>query len=524
MTTLVFECCLRPWLALKGYEKKEGNHTYPVSLDGISFEEVLTVHLINYIRNCNQPMQIDKSLSTGYEAVESSLLYEDDKEGPMISSEQFSQIYFERRCDKVSIPISKALVNGCLMNLVLSQQFKEHRASILHKSLPLVSEVEHILKSKFAVTSIFATTQKMLTPNSPANKLIDEMRKRRAISDTITIEQSTKFQFNFYSVPTQVERVYNSTNPRLDLSVDDITQQFEDASFIGIPKPESGRNVLIESEPTLQVFEEVNALSEEIMSSTNLAFTIFKLPHEDLLLSWETIILGAKFKRSILNCCKTMLNSTKLHLKTGNFVIFEGMPGTGKTSLAKAVFQKLSIAKQGIGRYEPSVMMEFSTGEIFSKYFGESPKKLSALLLFIEQLLLRHPTSIVFLLVDELETIATSRTSLMGNNEVSDGLRIVNILITYLDRLKVFPNLVIIATTNMLSSIDTAVLDRAVRIFKFGSPSFSEIEQVLRTNLDTINPDKGDLSESEISSSLQQLANFCHVRKRFSRLKSLALY
>ncbi|CAL1188666.1 unnamed protein product [Candida parapsilosis] len=347
------------------------------------------------------------------------------------------------------------------------------------------------------------------------------------MSETITIENSTKFQFIFYSIPTQIENKCASTQLHSDLSVDDMTQQFEEASFIGITEADLGRKMLIKDNPTLKVYEEVDAMIEEIKSSATLAFKVFKLPHVELVQSWETIILGANLKQSILNCCKTMLNSASFHLELGNFLVLEGMPGTGKTSLAKSVFQKLAISKQKIDAYVPAIILEFSTGEIFSKYFGESPKKLSSLLSSVEQLLLRHPSSYVFLLVDELETIATSREKSVGNNEVSDGLRIVNILITYLDRLKVFPNLIIIATTNMLSSMDSAVVDRAVRVFKFGNPNVTEIEKILKLSLEKAVLKKGDIKESEVASSLQQIANFCYSNKlscrRVSKLPAMAV-
>lgn len=82
---------------------------------------------------------------------------------------------------------------------------------------------------------------------------------------------------------------------------------------------------------------------DEIMTATNLAFKVLRLPHEDLLYSWEDIILGAKFKQSILNCCKTILKSATLHLNTGNFLILEGMPGTGKHHSLKLSFKNLLL-------------------------------------------------------------------------------------------------------------------------------------------------------------------------------------
>lgn len=511
MTTLIFECCLAPWMALTCYANETtSNQAGSASLSDATLPNMLQGHLTNYLRNCNQQIQIDKALELNSKKVSRSLLFGDGTDCAMISSERFALLYFQTRCNKVSIPILQAVVSGCIDTLIPTNRFIEHGV-VPHKHVPLTLEVEHILKSKFAVTSLFATTQKMLTPNSPASKLIEEMRRKRTMSETITIENSTKFQFIFYSIPTQIENKCASTQLHSDLSVDDMTQQFEEASFIGITEADLGRKMLIKDNPTLKVYEEVDAMIEEIKSSATLAFKVFKLPHVELVQSWETIILGANLKQLILNCCKTMLNSASFHLELGNFLVLEGMPGTGKTSLAKSVFQKLAISKQKIDAYVPAIILEFSTGEIFSKYFGESPKKLLSLLSSVEQLLLRHPSSYVFLLVDELETIATSREKLVGNNEVSDGLRIVNILITYLDRLKVFPNLIIIATTNMLSSMDSAVVDRAVRVFKFGNPNVTEIEKILKLSLEKAVLKKGDIKELEVASLLQQIANFCYV-------------
>lgn len=505
MTIVVFECCLQPWLALMCLEYKEGRQKC-YSLQSAALQEVLELHLVNYLRGNVQNILIDNPLSLTTEDVQMSLLSKEETESELMSSDKFAQAYFQHHLTELSIPILKAIVAGSVSRIVPTNHYNETAPNA--KCILLTAEVEQILKTKFAVTSLFATTQKMVTPNSPASRLIEEMRKRKAIPEILSIDDSTQFQFRFYSIPTQVDGLYASN---VNLGVDDMTQQFEDASFIHTTQTEVVHNVLIEKESRLKAFEEVNAMVDEIELSTNSAFKVLMLPQENLLDSWENIILGAKFKQSILNCCNTVLRSKTFQIEAGNFFIFEGMPGTGKTSLAKALFQKLAIGVQKFDTYIPSIFLEFSTGEIFSKYFGESPKKLLSLLSSIELLLLRHPSSFVFLLMDELETVATSRERLVSNNEVSDGLRIVNILITYLDRLKVFPNLVVIATTNMISSMDTAVADRAFRVFKFENPGIIEIEKVLRMCLDRSKLEKGDLKELEISSLLQQVANFCHV-------------
>jgi SpoVK/Ycf46/Vps4 family AAA+-type ATPase len=67
----------------------------------------------------------------------------------------------------------------------------------------------------------------------------------------------------------------------------------------------------------------------------------------------------------------------------------------------------------------------------------------------------------VALLMDEVESLTAARKSAMNGNEPSDAIRVVNCLLTQIDRLKSRGNVLVIATSNITEAIDIAFLDRA---------------------------------------------------------------
>ena len=69
--------------------------------------------------------------------------------------------------------------------------------------------------------------------------------------------------------------------------------------------------------------------------------------------------------------------------------------------------------------------------------------------------------SLVCVLIDEVESLTAARQSSMSGNEPSDAVRVVNALLTEIDRLRARPNVLVLATSNLTEAIDPAFLDRA---------------------------------------------------------------
>lgn len=95
------------------------------------------------------------------------------------------------------------------------------------------------------------------------------------------------------------------------------------------------------------------------------------------------------------------------------------------------------------------------------------------------------PHSLVCVLIDEVESLAASRGN-AGGGDPSDAMRAVNSLLTSLDRLRSFPNVLVLATTNITGQIDAAFVDRVDLKLEIGLPILRARYEILRTCLDEL--------------------------------------
>ena len=163
-------------------------------------------------------------------------------------------------------------------------------------------------------------------------------------------------------------------------------------------------------------------------------------------------------------------------------------PGTGKTTICKALAQKVFI--RNCDRYTGGVLLEINSHSLFSKWFSESGKLVMKLFDHINEIA-EDEECFVAVLIDEVESITASRSSasrrsvlfyphmqtpchpfsnitlhllitMHTSNEPGDAVRVVNAVLTSLDALRRRPNVLVLCTSNMVESID------AVRPHLFG--------------------------------------------------------
>lgn len=282
-----------------------------------------------------------------------------------------------------------------------------------------------------------------------------------------------------------------------------------------------------------------NLLSKETLNFAK----ITELPSELLEGSWETLFLEDNLKQRVfsyatismelesyskeMNLDNFQLNNTLMNNK---LLLVHGPPGSGKTTLCKSLCQKLAIRNKhflAVDLVSPNykgIMVEIFSSHIFSRWFGESSKNISILFDDIEKLLKLNLNKETFIcvLIDEVEAIAGSRQTLINKNESNDSVRVVNTLLTRLDSLKKYRNFLILATSNLLDSLDPAFIDRADGVFYVGNPNKTAIFNIICTSINTliklkilhIDQEVEDIAKSQYQNILNTLAEKCFVSKK----------
>lgn len=202
-------------------------------------------------------------------------------------------------------------------------------------------------------------------------------------------------------------------------------------------------------------------------------YTSWELPATEFEGMWESLILPRGLKSSLLSYAATSLlfadAGVNQHIITANRVILlHGPPGTGKTSLAKALAHKLSIRLSS--RFPTAQLIEINAHSLFSRWFSESGKLVSRLFAHIREIV-EDDDVLVFLLIDEVESLTAARKAAMSGGEPSDAVRVVNAVLTSIDSFRSRPNCLLITTSNLSGAIDVAFVDRADIRAHVGLPS-----------------------------------------------------
>uniref|UniRef100_A0A4W6DPR2 Pachytene checkpoint protein 2 homolog n=1 Tax=Lates calcarifer TaxID=8187 RepID=A0A4W6DPR2_LATCA len=136
-------------------------------------------------------------------------------------------------------------------------------------------------------------------------------------------------------------------------------------------------------------------------------------------------------------------------------------------------------------RYSYGQFVEINSHSLFSKWFSESGKLVTKMFQKIQQLI-DDKDALVFVLIDEVESLTAARNACQAGTEPSDAIRVVNSVLTQLDQIKRHSNVVILTTSNVTEKIDLAFVDRADIKQYIGPPSEKGIYNIYLSCLEEL--------------------------------------
>eukprot|EP01107_Rhizomastix_libera_P001300 TRINITY_DN12129_c0_g1_i1.p1 TRINITY_DN12129_c0_g1~~TRINITY_DN12129_c0_g1_i1.p1 ORF type:complete len:820 (-),score=223.87 TRINITY_DN12129_c0_g1_i1:44-2503(-) len=209
---------------------------------------------------------------------------------------------------------------------------------------------------------------------------------------------------------------------------------------------------------------------------------------------------------------------SKFGIKPPKGVLLHGPPGTGKTLLAKVIISECLKKKEGFN------FQIINGPELTSRFLGETEAKLR----FVFKTAEENPPSAI--LIDEIDSLCPKRDTAFSEVD----RRVVSTLLTLMDGISPASRVVVIATTNRITTIDPALRrgGRFDREIEMGPPTKTSRESILRNLLTKVSHNLNDEQIMSIASrahgfvgaDLRALCNEAAmkvVQKNYSLLQSL---
>lgn len=208
------------------------------------------------------------------------------------------------------------------------------------------------------------------------------------------------------------------------------------------------------------------------------------LPDRQFDAQWESVILPAGIKDRLL--AQAVLNFTaraklqEVALPLHGIILLVGLPGTGKTSIARGLASRTAASLNGNITY-----IEVEPHTLASAALGKSQQAVCHLLgtVIAEE----AATGPCIVLLDEVETLAADRSQMSLEANPVDVHRATDAVLAQLDQLAAnHPQLLFVATSNFPGAIDDAFLSRADMIVTFDLPTAEACRLIVLDTIDRL--------------------------------------
>lgn len=206
---------------------------------------------------------------------------------------------------------------------------------------------------------------------------------------------------------------------------------------------------------------------------------IWSLPEEELATLWDSIILSKNIKEQLLS--QAVLNFTirgkvnRSVLPLHGVILLVGPPGTGKTSLARGLANRVA---QSFAKNAGFRLLEVEPHSLTSSAMGKTQRAVSDL--FSQSIAESASMGPTVVLLDEVETLAVDRSKLSLEANPIDIHRATDAVLVQLDMLaESHPNLLFIATSNFPKAVDLAFTSRCDLIMEIPLPDKEACQKIL---------------------------------------------